>query len=480
MTSVRLIAISIVLAACAARRTATTTPALVVPPPTVGTCDVAADLAPDDRPLIQDALDRCADVRLGPGSFIVTRDPFTGCGLHLRTGRRLHGAGRGVTTVLQAQGTAPSVRLICVEGQGAAVSDMSLLGQSALQTPDEHRNAIFVSAPGFASHGIEARDFAGDGVYVYTHVLPDGTVDAATSGTGARFDDIWATDNTRDGIVINAGGFHATHSKFLRNLKQQIDSEPVNATVDSIVITDNLIDAQGASNDYALTMTGASSTNRSKNWFVANNEINGPTITVWVENATVVGNHGVNPTTKPCYTVYRHSVDVTIADNTCVQSQTTTDSVPAAAVFGTGPGDMPERAKVVRNTLTATTRARTFGVRVDGALSVEVRDNVLHGPSTTAPGWAGIYVRTTIIGYPLQSAVVDSNTVDGWPDASVHVVGNTVAPNHATIDYAEFSDNKLSASTRAIVVDADAVPTTFIRRGNTCAGTTSCTTANVP
>lgn len=438
-------------------------------------CAPALTAGVDNRVAIQNAINACPVLHLPKGSFFVSQ----GAGffdLNLPAGHSLVGAGRGLTTLMQTAGQGASVRLLEMTGDGTAVSDLTLDGNKANQTVDEHRSGVFATgAPNVKIERVNAQNFTGDGFYVF-----NGSNDATV-------DDVMATANDRNGITFGGGttGGSVTSSVFRGNGVQQLDSEPgTGATVDDLLVTNSTFDPAGASNDYALTMSGSSTAN-STGWTVTHNTINGGVFAVWLDNSEIANNRVTNATTKPCITVYRQSSNIQVAGNVCTQTQTAVDSLAGVLVQGTGPGGMPSNITVSGNTVNVSGRAASFGVRAEGVVSVTISKNILNGPGESAPGHAGVYVRSTIVGSDLVSAIVDQNTISNFSDAALRLAGNTTSEGSAVIRKLEFENNTLGDTTtpvtqvHAVTIDSNAVPQTQTRTGNTCTGNMSCTGANL-
>lgn len=416
----------------------------------------------DDRLALQAAIYACADIVIPPGHYLVTRASWQPFDLHVPGGRRVTGAGRDATTLVQAAGQGPSVRLLHVDGPDVEIRDLSLDGDKTHQTVDEHRAGIFAThAPRVAIRRVNARNFSGDGFYVY-----DGSDDFA-------LDDVSATDNDRNGITLGGGtsGGSIADSRFVGNRAQQIDNEPGRGnTVDGVIVTGCTLDGEGASGDYVLTMSGSGNASRSRGWSVTGNVINGAVLAVWLDSSLIAGNSGVNATAKPCYHVNRRSIGVTIAANECVMPPRAGPVAAIVEVSGTSTENMPEAVAVIGNELASATA--TYGVWVHGAASVYLARNTLTGPGKAIAGGAGVYLRSTVIGAPLRSVLVIDNMIGGWP-AAVRIAGNVVDGARAEINRAEVIGNVLDAG---VVVDDSVTPARLRRSDNRC--TASCPGAN--
>src|SRR5258708_1915445 len=74
-----------------------------------------------------------------------SRSPRVSYALLARGGTHLRGAGQGATTLQEAPGLPGSVRLLYVTGDDIRIEDLTLDGNKANQTVDEHRACIFAT-----------------------------------------------------------------------------------------------------------------------------------------------------------------------------------------------------------------------------------------------------------------------------------------------------------------------------------------------
>jgi hypothetical protein len=379
------------------------------------------DGATDDREAIQAAIRAAArghgDVYLPPGTYEVSGVPGGHWGLDVPGGVHLRGAGAGKTVIQQAPGAGPSVRLLHLSGDAIVVEDLTLDGYRAAQSRNEQRHGLFATgATHLVVRRVTAQSFTGDGFYLH-HGVSD-----------ARFEDVVATANARNGITLggNVDRTALVDSRFIGNGAQQVDSEPGGtAMVRHTTITGCEIDVAGASNDYALTVSGTPRA-RGSHWTIVGNKIHGGIFVVWAEHVVIAGNTGINPTTKPSVTVYRTSSDVAILGNRFVMTQSRARSLAGVLVQGTGTGSAPERVVVLGNDI-AVDYEHSFGIRAEGAISVAVIGNRLRGAGRAAPGYAGIYVRATNQAEDFRSAVIRGNTVRNFGARGVSVAGNGAA-----------------------------------------------------
>jgi hypothetical protein len=385
----------------------------------VTTFGAMGDGVTDDRAAIQSALDAAAsgtgELYVPPGTYSVGQLGSISLAVHGKV--HLHGAGQDQTVLQQAPGVGPSVRLMTVSGDGVVIEDLMIDGNKRAQTKNEQRHGLFVTATdGLLVQRVTARNFTGDGFYLYSNV------------NHSRFVQVVATGNDRNGITFGGmvDGTSISDSKFIGNAAQQVDSEPAGANiVSNTTITRSLLDTGGATMQHVLTCSGTGIAAKGHDWNVVGNTINGGVFIVSAERVVIADNVGVNPTNKPFITVNRSCSDVTIRGNKLKQTQHEVPSLAGVYIGGTS-GSGPERVLVTGNDIEITDE-RSYGVRIAGAISVEIVDNVLRGAGRAAPGYAGIYMRATAIDRDFRSAIVRGNTIRNFGDRGVSIAGNGAA-----------------------------------------------------
>lgn len=422
----------------------------------VSILDFGADpTAPDNRAAIQAALTAAAGgtVHVPAGTWVVGRAGAGYLCLSIPAGTTLVGDDRTASVIQMAASIGASVRLLQPgpggsnppATPGVVIRNLTLDGNKAAQTADEHRAGVFASnAPGLRIEHVTAQNFTGDGFYVYNH------------SDSVAIADVMATGNDRDGIVFGGGttGGAVTASTFTGNRVQQFDTE--GGAVANLTVSGNVIDGAG-SNDYAMTMTGGSATARSSGWLVSGNTINGGLELVWIDASLVTLNHGVNVTTKPAVTLWRTTNDISFTGNNFTNTQTTVANSAVVYIAGTGTGSATTGFVARGNVLTATGHPSTFGYRVEGAVSVEIWDDIISGPGVTSPGAAGIWFRATNIAADFQLARVVHATIRNFGALGISVSGNGSARlNRLELAYNTFDDSAGTMRT-AISPDADRV-----------------------
>jgi len=329
----------------------------------------------DDRPAIQAAITTAAAsggyVFFPPGRYLVSRAGTAYYCLLAVGPVRLYGP---EATLVQAP-CGPSVRLLNVTGADVVVDGLTLDGDKAHQTVDEHRAGIFADgADRLYLHDVKARNFTGDGFYLYR----------ATDTLMVLCE---ATDNGRNGMTLGGTvtGVRIGRCEFLRNKAQQFDSEPGGDwIVSGVSLTECTLDAQGVSGDYALTISGSATATPGHDWEVTDCEIGGGVFVVWAERVLIgwcrTGDVLVQRSSK--------SVDIVGCR---------TGKVRIEGTAGSGPADVFVSGCRV-----------TGGVEVRGAVSARIVGNRIEGP-----GERGVYVRDTVDGREVQASVTD-NRISGF------------------------------------------------------------------
>ena len=371
----------------------------------------------DDRAYLQSLLNATSagDVcQLPSGPRYVGQAGSAYYGLTVPAGVTVRGAGAG-TTLLQMPGTAASVRLFQMDGAGAVLDGLTLDGNAANQTADEHRAGAFVTAAECVIRNVTAQNFTGDGLYLYTGAN-SALVDACT-----------AIGNVRNGITLAGGsGITVRGGEYSGNLAQQVDSEPGSPNhVDNVTIADVLIDTNGL-DAYALTVSGSGSAYRSSGWRITGCTILGSVHVVWANDVLIASNTIANGTDKPGVDIYRTCANVTIARNTIASTRTGVANLAGVQIMGTGTGQAPSNVLVADNAITMA-GTTVFGVRAQGCLSFAAVGNTITGSGATATGAVGVYLRATNTAVPFALAQLVANTITGFGNRGVSIAGNGAA-----------------------------------------------------
>lgn len=395
----------------------------------------------DDRTTIQNMIDVGAGglVTIPNGTYSIGQHPGNFWCLSLPQGTTLRGESRDGVILQQAPGLSNSIQLIQVEAADVTIENMTLDGNKAAQIVDPHKAGIFAKgAPRLTVRHVTACNFTGDGFYIY-----DGSDDATML-------DCLATNNDRNGLTLGGRttGGTFTNSQFTANVAEQFDSEG-GSPINDVVITGCLFDALGLSNDYVLTMTGHSSDTQSSGWVVTHNTVNGPALLLHSHDMIYANNVGVNPTDKSSLLVYRSNDRILISRNNLSKTGAGKDQA-IINVVGTGLGQSSGGVLISRNTLSTT--ASVNGVNAVCARDVVVVDNIITGSGVAAGGEAGVFIRTTRVEEPVNSAVIQRNTITSFGAYGVFLGGN----GEAKIMYTDISNNSIAnVPTKAMRLNDD-------------------------
>src|SRR5262249_45140860 len=107
------------------------------------------------------------------------------------------------------------------------------------------------------------------------------------------------------------------------------------------------------------------------------------------------------------------------------------------------------------NVLTATGAPSTFGYRIEGAISVEISDDVITGPGVASPGAAAVWVRATNQNEDFQLARLVHNTFRNFGALGVTVAGSTTAKLDVLELTANTCDDTAGSMLSCISADAD-------------------------
>jgi hypothetical protein len=384
---------------------------------TVNVKDLGAigDGATDDRAAFEKAFaTNDVDIYVPNGRYLLSQTPHTDFCIAPRVpGTSLRGQSRDGVVLVQAVGLPGSVRTIRCGVPGIRVSCMTGDGNKANQTPDEHRCFVFAqNAQDLFLLELIAKNHTGDGIYIY---------DRSTASVHS----VVCQDNDRNGLTMGGGTSwgKVCDSVFKGNRAEQFDTE--GGIVTNMILMGNKF--VGAENDYALTISGASPTALSSEWLVENNTIDGGIAVVWASGIILRGNKGNNVSRMPSLTLYRTTKKCIVEGNNFMSSNLVTNSA-IVMVTGTGTGSGSSEALIIDNELGYNGPLGTvFGIRAEGAVSLEICHNSIRGPAVAARGYAGIYLRATNQDEDWELASVSNNTISDWGDLGLRVDGNGTA-----------------------------------------------------
>jgi hypothetical protein len=287
---------------------------------------------------------------------------------------------------------------------------------------------------------VTSQNFTGDGFYIY-----DGSDDATVY-------DVLSTRNDRNGLTLGGSTniTTVTKSQFLGNKAEQFDSEggAQGGPINHVTLVSNVFDAQGASDDFVLTMTGSSASVRSSFWTVTDNTVNGSALAVWITDVVYTRNQGVNPSSKPAIYVYRFSDRIRIANNVLADTGPAAfDAGAIVYIVGTDPGQAPGGVVVEDNVLSTVQSA--IGVSAICARDVEIINNTITGAGIQRASEAGLFVRATRVDEPVQSIILQRNTISNFGNYGVLLGGNGAAQiKKVDITGNTFSDTSAVATMR--------------------------------
>lgn len=373
----------------------------------------------DDTVAIQRALDTGAggEVFFPIGTYLVTGIAGGFWCLKVPPSTQLRGEDRARTMLMEAPNQAASVQLFWVENApDVEITNLTLDGAKATQTVNPQRHGVFFkNSPRLSLRHVTSQHFTGDGIYIY-----NGSNDATLY-------DVLSTGNDRNGLTLGGGTdiTTVTKSQFLGNKVEQFDSEG-GSPINHVTLVSNVFDAQGASEDYVLTMTGTSATVRSSYWTVTDNTVNGGALALYITDVTYERNHGVNPSNKPAVYVYRTSDRVRIANNTLVNTGLIKfDAGAIVYIVGTDPGQCPGTVVVEDNTLS--TAQSAIGVTAICTHHVQIINNTITGAGVAKTNEAGLFIRTTRVQDPMESVIVQRNTISNFANYGLGLGGNGTA-----------------------------------------------------
>ncbi len=386
----------------------------------------------DDRAAIQSAINAAtpADpVWVPTGIYRVGQAAGEFACLLAKPGIQILGESRTGSIIRAADGLGPSCSVLRIEdAPDVVLRDLTIDGNRAGQDVNQWRHGAFVKrSPRLSVCAVTFVGAGGDGIEIY-----DGSDDAIVT-------DVLCTANTRNGLTLGGGttGGVFYRSQFTLNGAEQFDCE--GGPVHHVTIRGCLFDAEGASEDHVLTMTGSGAGDgaRSRGWVVVDNVVNGSALILWIDDVIYARNTGINPTVLPSVYVYRRCENIRIAGN--VLHTTAPAAFDAGALVhvlaASSPGQASAGVRIEGNALTTT--ASATGISAIGARDILIADNKVRGGG----GGIGMFVRAILPSVPTESVIIERNSIIGFSDHGLYLGGNGVPPEVARILNTEIVGN---------------------------------------
>lgn len=392
---------------------------------------VRGDGITDDRAALQAALNSAVAgdvVRLTKGN-VRADGPYLlgnfdgGSCLNIPAGVAFSGTGGEQARLIAAPGIPGGVRIIDINAPDVTISDLILDGNAANQpTPTEHMHGLMTRGARTILSGVVATGCCGDGFYAYNGAFGLAILDCLT------------TLNGRHGITLSGTWDHGIikNSRMVDNKVNQIHTEA--GLINYLVMLGNKASKHDAT-DHMVTIGGIGPNQRSMHWDILENQFDGGILVGWADDIKIYDNKSNNTSVRPCVTVQRTSKNIRIYRNDFTMEQTTDQATGVIAVTGTAEGG-PERVIIEDNHLTALGHPHSFGVRVEGAVSVQVMNNRIDGPGiNVAPtatdhgsqGSAGVYARATSPDRKFASMLILNNHIRDFGQFGVAIMGNGAA-----------------------------------------------------
>lgn len=362
-----------------------------------------------DRLWIQARLDAGVVPLLDPREYVVDQGGPSWC-LDMPPGTTLRGQQGTVLRLADSQASA--VRILRV-GSGCTVSDLTLDGNAAAQTPNEHRHGAFVLGSDVTISKVTAQNCTGDGIYLYT-------------GAHDAFVDLCLmTKNRRNGVTVsgNVNGVTISRCDLHDNFVQQIDHEPVGTVVTNTLITGCAI-SSGSGQGYAVTLAGASAVQPSRGLRIVNCDIDGPVQMLYVVDAAVIGSRVTSRGKHPAVHVYRWT-EGCLVQGCSLAYHGALDHQSVVFVQGTA-GQGSAGMHIVDCDATQS-HALGHGVRIEGAVSALVSDvRALMTATTPNAQSTGVRVRATAVDRPMERLEISDCEVTGFSHGAI-IAGNGAA-----------------------------------------------------
>jgi hypothetical protein len=296
----------------------------------------------------------------------------------------------------------------------------------------EHHHAFFVETSDHLRFSdLYIHDFTGDGIQLYN------------AATDVVIEDSTVEHCQRDGISLAPGNRATPVERVeIRNCllrgssNQQIDNE--HAPANHVEIHGCTLEPDGLfANKYVMALAGANAAAPSRHWHIHDNQINGPIVAVWASDVIVENNSIQNPNAKACIELSRNTTNWLIRNNDCRMLQTS--QINQAVIYASGTTTSGPRDIVISHNKLRVDHPPSFGIRCDGCVSVEIRNNEISGAGGPAPQYAGIRLRTSVESRDFVSALITNNEIRDFGDAGIAIAGNL----DARFLYAEIWGNRL-------------------------------------
>jgi hypothetical protein len=419
---------------------------------TYGAC--TACTATENRVAIQAAIDAAASgdtVYIPPGTYYVNKVPTSSPWSLYITGKSITIAGESRDTSIIALdpveanqdvpfGNHLGVFYLKDIPGGATFRDLQLEGSK--DNPDgpteyeeapEHHRGIFVwNVDGLLVEDTLIENFTGDALQLYIE---------ANNTTVRRNIFRW---NQRDGLTFSPApeeqltGALVEYNEFYGNSNQQIDNE--HGPAHDIEIRYNTLAYADNENSIGLTIAGAGTdaSDPSTGWNVHHNQITGAILFVWT-SGTIADNVINNPRATSAVQLERMIGSASVLRNIINQTQTANDNLAGIYSNGTAAGGLSNG--LIEDNVITVADDKSFGIRLDGAVSVTVRGNTVVGGGVSAATYSGIRIRATVEARDVESALIHYNDIRDFGQYGIAFAGTV--NTQAKIVYAEVVGNKV-------------------------------------
>lgn len=413
----------------------------------------------DNRVAIQTTIDTASvagggTVYVPNGTYMLSQGAGFFC-LSVPSNVAIVGQSRTGVVLKQVGGIAESVRLFVPTGADIAISNMTLDGNKANNSTQEHRHGVFADGTTrLRLDRLTIKDFTGDGIYFYTNANDSIVLDC------------YCTGNERNGLTLGGGGqvgCTIIGGQYSNNYIQQIDSEPGGTTSKIVILGARL--APGITDDFVLTVSGFSAGVRAENWQIIGCQLDGPVNCVWADSIAFIGCAGVSAsTTLPHFRVYRGCSKITSTG--CHWNSVNTGSDAAVVhVTGVGSGDAPEFVSFLGGSIKAA-NASMFGIVANGFTSLTLDGTHIEGSAAGASAFVGVYARSTTTANHIKSVSINNCIFKNFGLAGVFFDGTTGAEfiYDARVTNCTFDSTVAAAMANAIMWNSVSTPYNAVRK----------------